>query len=601
MSRKLTSVFRSERGEVGIIPVIAGSAMFMIAVIGVVSTITLSLGASAMAQNNTELTAALRAHVQEWEGTAWSDVVPGQKLAEEINLGDKTVTVSQDVSYTPELNSYTMTVAAARATMPGATPPDCTAALTQKVNGCIAVSGTIAASPNDIRPDTPPGIELSTELVGSDGHGLNLIADSGFETGELTGWAVSPAGGATISDIPARALGTKSLIVSGGASVASPYSSTGPGYEYQIAGWTKATSGSGKLTIGYSAATQGGQFTSGTLTTVLAADAGGWTPFIATFTAPPTATSVGLTASVGAGAEACDSDCNWALDDVSLTLTHQNLAPTPDFEATTPSWVLAGGAAVGSNPNRAAPGTNTLGLTTATASATSANVSVTPGAMYTFGVWVRNPGPAGQPGTMQLNVVAGTTTTVAAMNLAGMTSEWTQLQGAFTAANGVTTARLLLQTQGAPATASIQVDDAILYKTANPPGDTDRRYLTLAQIDPTALGVAADGDKIAVRVSFKYVGAGPEPTDLTAAIFCNSASYTSAIVTNSMTTLVNEDANETWYWARVDLPDLSRLIDCSAPTLRVYSESGTPVETTDVGTVSVFRVLPGVKMGGSQP
>lgn len=604
MGIKLSRRLRGERGEVGIIPVIAGSAMFLVATIGIVSTLTLTLGASAMSQTNSELTASLRAHIQNWQQTPWPNIEAGGDNAVELHWGARTFTAAQEISFVPELNGYTLTIAAPRAVAPGVTAPDCTPALATKVPGCITLSGTIAASPNDTKPETPPGITLSTEQVGTDGASLNLISNAGFETDDLSGWTITPTEAAAIETVPARAFGSHSLVIDGGSTPTSVTSASTPvtaGDELNISGWARPNSSAGAITIGYTATLRDGNTLTADLATLDATTSMSWTATNVTFTAPPQAAAISFHATVGAGITPCDTGCSWVLDDISLVRVHSNLVPDSDLEGQPTTWVATPGSSIATGSNRTGNGTHLIELHGDNATATSAETPVVDGAEYKATAWVKNAGPAGAPGSVHLTgTINGIVTEFAAQSITSLNG-WTKLQGTLTMPAGSANVAMGILTTGADPSSIILADDITLYQMTNPTGSAGvGDQITIAHITPSELTLAAAGQPIALRASFKYVGSGTAPTDLKVALYCTTSGYTDELISNDMVALNNPDTGDTWLWARIDLPDLSRIDNCTNPTLRVYSKSGAALTTTELGTIFVFRVLPGITTGSAQ-
>jgi hypothetical protein len=171
-------------------------------------------------------------------------------------------------------------------------------------------------------------------------------------------------------------------------------------------------------------------------------------------------------------------------------------------------------------------------------------------------------------------------------------SDWSRLSGA--ASFNAGTAQLLVRTVGLTAVETVLVDDASLRQVSGPGGIlAGIGYLTLALIDPQLV----DGDTH-MRVSFEHLGTTPLPNTLRFGVFCDSA--TSNFAVNETKVTVSTDAIGTgrWAWARVAMPDLDRIQGCDMAEIRAYSPTFA-VNASDVGAVSILRVLSGLNPGGN--
>ena len=599
MRKRLVSRFLSARGEVGIVPIIAGSAMFMIAVIGVVSVLVLSVGVSAMSQTNSELTAAMRSEIQAWEKTPWSEIQPEYSDAQVINWGGRGFTTARDITYHPELTAYTLTLAAARAVAPGTPWPDCAPALTGHVDGCITLGGSVTATSDDVQPETPQGITLSTEQVDSSGQSLNLIEDANFEAaGSLSNWVINDSTRVAIETVEARAAGTQSMTLTGSqVSVTSPAVPASPGDQMRLGAWAKSIVQGSSFTLGYRVTFRDGTTSMTQAQLVGSGGLGGvWQPLAGVFTVPPAAASVAMTLGTAEDAAPC-STCKWAVDDVSLTVSRKNLVSGPDFEVQPTTWTLGTAAAVVSASNRVSSGERLLEFTGSASTARTPNIAVLESTEYYTELWVRNAGTGGGTGTIDIFAMsAATRIDFASVAVTAVGTDWIRVFGTAVIPAGVNEISLYVTSSGASPDARFQLDDSVLYRSGVPAsGAGPDGYITVASIAPERLVNRSAYEAITLRLSFKYLGAAPGPDDMRVAVFCNSASHVGALAENAMAPLDDAAGNGIWYWSRIALPDLGRLSDCERPSLRIYSQSGNTPATTEIGSLFVLRVLVGVK------
>jgi hypothetical protein len=190
MMKHVADALRSDRGDVGIIPTIIGSILFLFATIMVTGMLTLTLGATALAQANSDLVSKFRSEVQVWEKSSWADLEKARLKAGSTTdivggavhtsapvttvAGGREYKVYTRVLYDAASTSYKMTKTSQRAVTPGQKAIDCLPELTgTKTTGCISVSGTLAATPDDIAPKSPAGVTVPAALaITTPGGGL---------------------------------------------------------------------------------------------------------------------------------------------------------------------------------------------------------------------------------------------------------------------------------------------------------------------------------------------------------------------------------------------------------------------------------------------
>lgn len=576
-----------DRGE-GALSVLIGSVLFMLAAGGVAGFIVMGLGATALAQSNELRTSALQQQVQEWEKTAWSDIVELPAAVEELEVDGRVYEVYRKVEFNPTINGYAMTIATPRAQAPGDQEADCADALTAKVDGCISLSGYITATADEVAPRTPDGITISAEQVTGDGASSNLQANGGFENG-LTDWVT--AGAVTeVAQPQPRSVGAKAARITGAGSLTGSAVAVNPGNIYRFDVWVRnagTTSGEVQLRA-LAAGSDQSLAVPATLDTVLST-ATGWQLLSGQFSVPATVTSLKL---VVATTGSCASTCAWTVDDAFLTLAQRNVLTNPDFESQQIGWDRGAGATIVQGANRVQGGAWRAQLVGAS-QISSAPQPLTAG-QWAAEVWVAAPAPTTAAGTVELvAVVGGVERVLSTATLAGLGSDWTRLTGSGTLTAGE--GYLLVRVVGGPSTYTLAIDDVSLRQTGTPTGlPAGAGYLTLASVDPAIF----DGDS-QVRVSFEYFGEETITSDLRVGIYCGAGASSFAINDTALATTLDASASTTWLWARVAMPELDRIQDCSTPQIRVYSPSMV-VDSTDIGTISILRVLTGLAEGGTQ-
>ena len=576
-----------DRGE-GALSVLLGSVLFLLAAGGVAGFVVMGLGATALAQSNELRTSALQQQVQAWEKTAWSDIVEMPATREELEVDGRTYEVFRKVEFNPTINGYAMTIASPRSKAPGSQETNCAEALAAKVDGCISLSGYITATADEVAPETPEGIVISAEQVTGDGAATNLVANGGFEQG-LTGFATTGTVVEVAQPQP-RSTGAKAARIAGAGSISSAAVAVNPGNIYRFDVWVRnAGTTTGEVQLRALAAGADSALTVPATLDTVTSTATGWQLLSGQFSVPATVTSLQL---VVATTGSCASTCAWTVDDAFFALAQRNVITNPDFEAEQVGWELGAGAAIVETTNRVQGGAWAARLTGASQIA-STEQEIAAG-QWASELWLSAAAPSAASGTVELvAVVGGVDTVLASATLAGLGSDWSRLTGSGTLPAGP--AQLMVRTVGAPAGFVISVDDLSLRQTATPTGlPAGSGYLTLASIDPNVFAGNSQ-----VRVSFEYFGEEVITSDLRVGIYCGAGASSFAINDTALATTLDANATTTWLWARVAMPDLDRIQDCATPQIRVYSPSMV-VDSTDIGTISILRVLSGLAEGGTQ-
>jgi len=104
----------------------------------------------------------------------------------------------------------------------------------------------------------------------------------------------------------------------------------------------------------------------------------------------------------------------------------------------------------------------------------------------------------------------------------------------------------------------------------------------------------------AYRASFRWAGDGPAPSSLVAIMSCANARTGETLSTTPMA-IASGNANSQWLWARIAIPDTSRLRDCDTTVLSIIdSDTGLAPAATSFEDLSVLGVLAGVTPPGGQ-
>lgn len=582
----LTKRLRDDRGE-GAIATVAGSILFILASTTIAGVFGVSLAATALAQSNQQLTVALETDVQNWERTAWSDLAAQAGTVEDtISSGGREYNVTRVVEFKPEITAYTMTVSAPRAVAPGETKPDCSEAGYDFVDGCMALSGSIIATPDDVQPSTPAGITIVNEDIDGAGAATNLVTNPGFETGALGAWT-GEGNAAVVTTEDPRSAGTHNLVLSGSQGAAGALSNridVTPGDQLQAQIWVKSIGTTGAVNV---SATfwDGNEPIEVPIRLVQVTDAdSGWFSVTGTVNAPAGANTVSLTARTSSGSTECDSECSFILDDATMTSLRKNLAPNTGLEDTAPLW-STGTIVDAENPTTT--GTRVLEFTGSSARGQSVKFDVTPGT-YVAEVSVRNTGSTGGTGTVSYSATLpnGQDIPISIVPVSGIGLDWVRLNGTIDIPVGVSSINLSVLISGAEEGSKLHFDDFSFGRVAVASTDPSiNGYIRVAALDLQSL---KSND---LRLSFQYVGAGEGPTDLKVAVFC-SAGASASSVTESVVTRADGTGGDQWYWSRVKIAALDRLAECDNPDIRIYAAGGNTPDANQIGSVSVLAVLP---------
>jgi hypothetical protein len=577
---------KGDRGE-GAMATVAGSVLFIFASASIAGFFGLSLGATALAQSNQQLTVALEADVQAWEQTAWSELAAqaGTRTDVVVSAG-REYNVTRVVEFKAEITAYTMTVSAPRAVVPGAEKSDCTEAAYSFIDGCTALSGSITATPDDVQPQAPLGVTVTSEDVDGTGAATNLIADPGFESGAFGAWTGEGNAAIIVTDNP-RSSGAHILSIGGADGQSGALSNrvnVTPGDQLQAQIWVQSSGSTGAVNV---AATFWDGTTSSEVSVLLvqssdARDA--WSSVTGTINVPPGAEYVSLTVRTAGGATTCDDSCNFIVDDASLSILRKNLAPNGGLENSAPLWP-GGSIVAAANPTDS--GVSVLEFAGASAQGESVSFDVYSG-QYVAEVSLRNAGISGGTGTVSYSVTLPNDSEIpiSVVPVSGIGGDWVRLNGTIDIPSGVSTAKLNVLIGGAEPESKLHFDNFTIGRVAAAADDPSiNGYVRLATLD---LAILKSAD---LRLSFEYLGDGAQPTDLKLAVFCATTSSASSVA-ESVVARAGNAGGETWYWARVQIAAFDRLADCDNPDIRIYASGGETPEASEIGSVSVLAVLP---------
>lgn len=586
---------RTDKGEVGIIPVLAGSILFVFASVAFSGFVTTAIAAGNLAQANTDVTAYLNKQIQTFEHTPWGSLGIEDPATATQTFEGRDYPITKQVTFDPTANTFTLNIAAPRAQSPGAPAVSCTHALTTKTSDCITLAGSVVGTAEDITPAAPAGVTENTYLVQGGQDLPNQIVDPGFESGNLNGWTVAPnAGAATnVSSTDLTDGGSRAMLLTQQDTAATVSSVPVPanfGDQVKVEAWVNPQGSTGTIAVGVTTRDSAGT-SFNTPVDSRAATSSGWQLVSGVVTLPPTTHDMALTFTLTGG----QANTNlWLVDNVALRTQSTNELPQGDMENA--SWVMnpAANVAVVTTDNLDAPGRQSIQLNGGqpTVSATStASTATSLDNTYTVDAWVRALGSASSVGSFDLHTytTAGDVV-VASQPLNALTNGWIHVVGNYvsTTAAGPFGVRTVLT--GAAANTSFLVDNVTVRDAAAALGQTSGNYLQLATIDPTKLGTGT-----ALRVSFKNLSGAAANPNLTVGLYCGTQATDAALVVSPVS-ITTADSGD-WYWARVLMPPLDRVQNCSTPNLRVYATDGTTPSPTDIGQLSILRVLPGVSGG----
>lgn len=598
MMQRLIATLRrllADHGEVGIIPVLAGSILFVFASVAFSGFVTTAIAAGNLAQANTDVTAYLNEQIQTFEHTPWGSLNTATAATDTKTFEGRDYPITRQVTFDPDTNTFTLNIAAPRAQSPGAPDVSCTRALTVKTSGCITLAGSVVGTAEDITPAAPAGVTENTYLVQGGQDLPNHLQDPGFESGSLTGWTITPDPGAAtnVSSTQLSDGGTRAMLLTQQSSdtrVSSPTVTANFGDQVKVEAWVNPQGSTGTITVNVT--TDDGAGTSfDTVVGTRAATSSGWQLVSGVVTLPPTTADMALTFALSGG----QSNTNlWLVDNVALRTQSTNQLPQGDMENAT--WVMnpAANAATVTTDNLGAPGRQSIqlngGQPTVSATSTGSNATSLDNT-YTVDAWIRALGSTSSVGSFDLHTytTAGDTV-VATQPLNALTNGWIHVVGNYvsTTAAGPFGVRAVLN--DAAANTSFLIDNITVRVAAAALGQTSGNYLQLASIDPAKIGTGT-----ALRISFKNLTSADPNPNLTVGLYCGTQASDAALVVSPVSITSSDSAD--WYWARVLMPPLDRVQNCSTPNLRVYATDGATPSPTDIGQLSILRVLPGVSGG----
>jgi len=374
-----------------------------------------------------------------------------------------------------------------------------------------------------------------------------------------------------------------------------------------------------------------------------------WTAERIRFTAPAGATQVELVLPASAGSPRFYDLLTLVADTAVGNGSRTNLAKNPSLATNTTSWAASSMPTAAGAIGRAAitdlPG---FGWAYGGGGAGSGSMSssariyqsvggLTVGQSYAFGIWTKASAASGS-GSFALRSSSAsdsnTNSTVFAIWKgagAGSTTEWTWRTGVFVAT--AATMYIHVRNTGSLTDGQLWATGLIVELvplTATGPGpffdgsspntplathawtgtpnastSTEVGRVMAAYDGPPFAGTAiATFDTAllrpgvnAYRVSFRWNGTSSAPADLVATMTCSTDGAGMALSTAPVVASAGASGS-IWMWARLTLPDQSRLRDCASTTLRIATAGGAVPAPTSFADASVLAVLDGITPPG---
>lgn len=596
--RTIGAWLREERGEGSVVATIAGSILFLLASVSIFGFAVTSLGASDIAQANSELTAALVEDTQTWEKTPWGDIDAQAAAPYELDVAGRTYEVTRRITLIDEINAYRVDTTAPRIGLPGTVPTDCSGALDKVIEGCITVSGTVTATSDELTPRTPKGVTLVTERIDI-GAGADTLIAADFEDG-ADGFDFAGGTAEVVTVYGPRAGGTSALRLNGGMGPASALStkvSIAADSRIAVNGWVRGEALGSSATLQAMWSYPNGASTTTDIGTITAEQSvAEWKRISGTLNVPAGATGVALR--VALSCSTWSEGCTFELDDVRVVALARNLIADPGVESGA-DWEIVGDFAhtdtTGQNANTGSKGIVVDEPGDGYFTAPPATISE-PGT-YIARIWVKATVATASTGVITFELLDEDGNTLASVDrqVAALNTAYTAVTIPVTVGSGVSQISLRALTNGITGR-TVTLDDAsLVQQTGAHPDPSAQGYIHLATFDPTQFEEAKS-----FRVSFEWDGDGAAPDNLVVAIYCGVDGKQLEVSKGQMSVLQTATENPTeWEWARIILPELGRLQACEAPTMRLYYDDGGAPEASAVSKLSVLPVMAGIKTPGS--
>lgn len=570
MMTRHSHTLQSDRGDASPIALVMGSILTLIAALIIGGALTTMLGATSIAQSNSDLTTLLEREIRQFEQTPFSQLEEELPHKYPVEVNGRNAQVEREVFYDMEARSYTLRLTAPRAVIADRTPKVCNTldAEGKTPKGCFSLSTTIVGTPADLGPALPVGITVSVRNVDGGNTSSNLVAFDDFEQdGAAAAWGATGSGVTIETNPKPRLTGSKELVLSKNTVVYSQPIPFAAGDVIKSQAWAQVFAGSAQVSIGTAVGAA-----SPTYGTSVTGNKWALASTNSTFMTPGTyRVAIRITG--------CTSGCKIRVDDVSSLRLTENLVRDPA------KFVLQNGMSYDAASDTLKT-TGSIGQAVLRYDLTGMKDvnKVTFGGRLAAGAV-----PTGVTGNIRViyRPTTGADVALATIDLAGVGTASVPIAGvkSFTPAEGGQFIIAVNQTAGAAKPINISNVSFTASGKVNPDA-VDAPSMEVARINATEVK-----DTI-LRVSYQYDGT-VLPEDLRIGLFCTTDLGTGSLSTNRMY-LSQDTQNRNWYWSRLEIPALDRLDQCGHANIRVWSQDGSVIESSLVQNVSVMEVLDGI-------
>lgn len=566
----LTRTLRNDRGDASPISLVMGSILTLIAALIIGGALTTMLGATTLAQSNSDLTTLMEREIRQFEQTPFSNLVEEEPHRYEITASGRKVSIEREVFYDTEARSYTLRLTAPRAVIANKTPKVCATLDSEgkTPKGCFSLSSTIVGTPADLGPVLPTGVTVSVRNVDGKNTTSNLVAHNDFEQeGAAAAWGAT-GNGATIENTSTpRLTGSKELVLTQNTVIYSQPVPFSVAESIKSQAWVFVEAGAAQVSVGTSA----NETTPAFGTSVTGKK---WT-----LASGNASFSSSGSYRVAIRVTGCEAGCKVRVDDVTSLRLTENLMRNTD------KYILSTGVTKDATTGAiTTTGTGTSTITYPMPSPAMKGIN-----QVTFGTRIVAASNAAATGTIKVAYTAynGSVTELAAATLDGISTEGVPLSGlvAIPEGEGGMVTITVQQTGGTAKPVTFSSNFLLATGRTNPDA-VDAPSMEVARLDPTEI------KNTILRVSYQYDGTLPAE-DLRIGVFCTTELGTGSLSTNKMY-LSQDTQNRNWYWSRLEIPALDRLGSCEHANIRVWSQNGTVIESSLVKNVSVMKVLDGI-------
>lgn len=567
-----THPLRNDRGDASPVALVMGSILTLIAALIIGGALTTMLGATSIAQSNSDLTTLMEREIRTFEQTPFSKLTEETPHKYQVTVNKRKVSIEREVFYNTEQRSYTLRLTAPRAVMANKPPLVCSSldATGKTPKGCFSLSASIVGTPADLGPVLPTGITVSVRNVDGGNKSANLVAFDDFEQdGAAAAWGATGSGATIETNPKPRLTGTKELVLTKNTVIYSQpiAGATGDNIKSQV--WAQVSAGSAQVSVGTAA---------GAASPIYGTSVSGNKWNLASVTTSLTSNS---SYRVAIRVTSCSAGCKIRIDDTSSLRLVENLVRDPSKHK------LEGGmtytAATDTFGTNGSLGQKALRYNFDATTMKGIN-------KLTFGARVAATAtPADATGSIRIiyRPASGPDSELPSINIAGIGTSSVPIAGIMNFTPAAGGQFIIAVNQQAGAAKPINISNVTLTATGRVnPEAVDAPSMEVARID------AKEVKDTALRVSYQYDG-NVLPEDLRIGVFCTTDLGTGSLSTNRMY-LSQDTQNRNWYWSRLEIPELDRLDQCPHANIRVWSQSGSVIESSLVRNVSVMKVLDGI-------